>query len=41
MVEYQHPYFVQGRPDLLPLVIRKTNSSAQALLEGVWRPSAR
>jgi hypothetical protein len=39
MVEYQHAYFVRGRPDLLPLVIRKTNSTAQTTLESEYGSS--
>ena len=33
-VEYSHPYFQRGRPDLLPLIVRKTNTTASAQLEG-------
>lgn len=34
MVEYAHPYFLRGRADLLPLVVRKTNNTARMNLEG-------
>jgi len=33
-LEYAHPFFMRGRTDLLPLVVRKTNNSARTTLEG-------